>query len=244
MFNEEERTKQFDLVSFLGFLAWMFLGASLFAVPLLMIAPVIMGMSSEDYLASGLLNEHQYIVAVLSHTLGVILFVFLYKKTIKDDFKNFISKWWKFLIVIIVGFGLLYLSNYLMGIIYEKLGLGGQTSQNQQGIIDALNGSTVPFVVMYTVILAPIFEEIVFRKLFYTALKKFTKLPSWAIVLIISAAFAFIHVSDAQSLVFFPQYFVLALLITGAYALTKENLFVSIGLHFLNNFVAVLEILL
>ena len=131
-----------------------------------------------------------------------------------------------------------------MGIIYEKLGLGGQTSQNQQGIIDALNGSTVPFVVMYTVILAPIFEEIVFRKLFYTALKKFTKLPSWAIVLIISAAFAFIHVSDAQSLVFFPQYFVLALLITGAYALTKENLFASIGLHFLNNFVAVLEILL
>ena len=131
-----------------------------------------------------------------------------------------------------------------MSIIYEMLGLGNQTSQNQQGIIEALHGSTVPFVIIFTVILAPIFEEIVFRKLFFTTLKKYTKLPTWAIVLIISSVFAFIHVTDFESLVFFPQYFVLALIITSAYAITKENLFVSTGLHFLNNVVAVLEILL
>ena len=244
MFNEEERIKPFDLFAFLSFFAWLFLGPSIFAVPLLMIAPLIMGISTEEYLATGLLNEHQYIVAVLSHILGIVGFVLLYKKTIKTDCKNFVSKLWLFLIIIFVGFGLLYASNYLMSWLYNELGLGGQTSQNQQGIIDALHGSTAPFVIIYTVILAPIFEEIVFRKLFYTVLKKYTKIPVWAIVIIISSVFAFIHVSDLESLVFFPQYFVLALIITGAYAITKENLIVSTGLHFLNNIVAVSEIFL
>ena len=50
--------------------------------------------------------------------------------------------------------------------------------------------------------------------------------------------------TDIDSLVFFPQYFVLSLVITIAYAITKENLFASMGLHFLNNVLAVLEILL
>lgn len=244
MFNEENRSEKFDLIAFLVFFAWLFLGSSLFAVPLMIIAPIIMKISPEEYASNiQLVTEHSYIVGVIAHTLGTVAFVILYKKIIKADAINFKSSWLKNIIIIIVGFGLLYLSNYLMGILYELLGLGGQTSQNQQGIIDALHGSTVPFVIIYTVILAPIFEEVVFRKLFFTTLRKYTKLPVWAIVLIISAAFAFIHVSDFASIVFFPQYFVLALLITGAYAISKENLFVSTGLHFLNNIVAVLEIL-
>ena len=244
MFSEENRTEKFDLISALAFFAWLFLGASLFAVPLMIIAPLILNMSPEEYASNvQLVTEHSYIVGVIAHILGIVAFVLLYKKIIKQDAVNFKSNWIKYIIIIVVGFVLLYLSNYLMGYLYELLGLGGKTSQNQQGIIDALHGSTVPFVIIYTVILAPIFEEIVFRKLFFTALKKYTKLPIWAIVLIISAVFAFIHVSDLESLVFFPQYFVLALLITGAYAIAKENLFVSTGLHFLNNIVAVLEIL-
>lgn len=245
MFSEEQRSRKFDLISFLAFFGWLFLGASFFAIPLVIIAPMIMGMTPDEYLASeNLINEHQYIVAVIAHTIGTVAFIFLYKKVLKEDWNNFKSKWLKYLIIILVGFGLLYFSNNLMAMIYDYFGLGGQTSQNQQGIIDALHGSTVPFVVIYTVILAPIFEEIVFRKLFYNVLRKYTKLPTWAIVLIISFVFAFIHVTDVESLVFFPQYFVLALIITGAYAITKENIFVSIGLHFLNNLVAVLEILL
>ena len=115
---------------------------------------------------------------------------------------------------------------------------------NQEQIVKALQGSTKTFVIIYTVILAPIFEEILFRKLLFTALKKCTKFPIWAIVLIVSTLFAFMHVSDLESLVFFPQYFVLAVIITTSYAISKENLFVSTGMHFLNNLVAVLEILL
>ena len=245
MFNEEYRNKSFDLLSFIVFFCWLFLGASIFAIPMMYIGSIASGLTLEEYISNTtLINEHQYIVAVIAHTVGTIVFTILYKSQVKEDAINFKSKWWKYIILIIIGFGLLYISNYIMSIIYEMLGLGNQTSQNQQGIIEALHGSTVPFVIIFTVILAPIFEEIVFRKLFFTTLKKYTKLPTWAIVLIISAVFAFIHVTDFESLVFFPQYFVLALIITSAYAITKENLFVSTGLHFLNNVVAVLEILL
>ena len=105
-------------------------------------------------------------------------------------------------------------------------------------------GSTRGFVILYTVILAPIFEEIVFRKLLFYVFRKNTKLPMWAVVLIVSCLFAGIHVTDVESFIFFPQYFVLALIITSAYAFTKENLYVCIGLHFLNNLVSVLEIIL
>ena len=242
---DERFEKRKNLIAFLSFFSWLFLGASILAVPMLMVAPVILGIPAEEYLSNTkLITEHTYIPAVIANTAAVIVYVIMFKNVIKNDGNNFKTSWWKFLILIVVGFLLLLLSNFIMTIVYEKLGLGDQTSQNQQGIIDALNGSTKPFVIIYTVILAPIFEEIVFRKLFYTTFRQYTKLPAWAIVLIISAIFAFIHVTDFESLVFFPQYFVLALIITGAYAISKENLLVSIGLHFLNNLLAILEILI
>ena len=241
------KEKRFNLIAFLGFFSWLFLGSLFFVIPLYIIGPKVSGLSLFDYLSNiKVVTEHTYIPAAIANIFGVFIFVMLFYKTIKTDALNFKNKWLKCIIIIVCGFILLLASNYLMGYIYELLGFGeDDTSSNQQGIIDALNGSTKYVVIFYTVILAPIFEEIIFRKLFYNALRMNTKLPAWAIVLIISIVFAGIHVmTDLESLVYFPQYFVLAFIITGAYALTKENIFVSIGLHFLNNLFAVLEILL
>ncbi len=244
MTYNKEKSRQFDLISFLGFFGWLFLGASLFAVPMFIIAPMVLDIPYDEYLSNmQLVTEHTYIPATIAHILGIALFAILYRKVIKEDLINFKNKWWQYLLIIFGAFGLLFLSNILMNIIYQSLGIT-DTSNNQESIIAALTGSTKPFVIVYTVILAPIFEEVVFRKLFYNCLKKYTKLPIWAIVLIISAVFAFVHVSDLESLMFFPQYFVLALIITATYAITKENLLACIGLHFLNNLWAVLEILL
>lgn len=243
MLERSNKTK--DLFWLLLFLAWLFLGATVLAIPMFIIGPLVSGLTFEEYIYNTqLITEHTYIPATIAHILGIILFVILYKQIIKNDSSNFKKNWWKYIIVVIIGFVLLYISNILLEKVYDALGFEGETSQNQQSIIDALSGSTKYFVLLYTIILAPIFEEIVFRKLFFTVLKKFTKLPSWAIVLIISAVFAFIHVSDIESLKFFPQYFVLAIIITTSYAITKENIFVSTGLHFLNNLVAVIEIII
>ena len=245
MFNEENRSESFDLIAFLGFFAWLFLGASIFSIIFIFGASLITNQTFEEYV-NGMesFTEYNYIFFVISHTIGSVAVVLLYKKYLKDKVIDFKSKWIKYLIIIIGGFILLYFSNILITHIYDLLGFGGKTSQNQEQIVEALHGRTKTFVIIYTVILAPIFEEILFRKLLFTALKKCTKFPIWAIVLIVSTLFAFMHVSDLESLVFFPQYFVLAIIITTAYAISKENLFVSTGLHFLNNLVAVIEILL
>lgn len=243
-FKKENR---FNLLSFIIGFFWLLAGSMFFIVPLYVIGPKISGLSFSEYIQNTeLIAEHSYIPGCLGHMLGITLFVILFKKTIIDDSKSFKNNWWKYLIVIVLGAVLLYASGLLMNWIYELCGKSpDETSQNQQSIINALHGSTKIFVIMFTTILAPIFEEIVFRKLFYNTLKQNTRLPIWAIVLIISTVFAGIHVmSDIESLIYFPQYFILALIITTAYAVTKENIFVSIGLHAVNNILSVLEILL
>ena len=239
--------KKLNLIAFLGFFSWLFLGSLFFIIPLYIIGPKVSGLPLLEYLSNiKLVTEHSYIPAAIASIFGVFVFIMLFMKTIKLDFINFKQSWIKCILIIVIGSIVLLISTYLMSYIYSLLGFSeDDTSSNQQGIIDALNGSTKYIVIFYTVILAPIFEEIIFRKLFYNALRLNTKLPAWLIVIIISIVFAGIHViSDIESLVFFPQYFVLAFIITGAYAITKENIFVSIGLHFVNNLLAVLEILL
>lgn len=242
-FKEEKR---FNLFAFLGFAAWLFIGSLFFMIPLYIIGPKVSGLSLFDYLSNEqLIIEHSYVITTIANLFAIFVFVILFLNTIKKDGLNFKNNLLKYIIIIVVGFLLLIALNYLMNWIYGLLGFGeDDTSQNQQAIIDALNGSTKYFVIIYTVIIAPIFEEIIFRKLFYNTLRLNTKLPVWAIVIIISIAFSLIHVTDVESLVYFPQYFVLAFIITGAYAITKENIFVSTGLHFLNNLLAVLGIIL
>lgn len=246
MIQNVNKEKYFHIFAFLGFFLWLFAGSVFFIVPIYVIGPKVSGLPLMEYINNiQLVTEHTYIPASLAHFLGIIIFIILYKKAIKDDAINFKNKWLKNVLVIVVGFVLLYLSNIALQFIYDHFKItDAETSANQQGIIDALFGSTRGFVILYTVILAPIFEEIVFRKLLFNVFRKNTKLPMWAVVLIVSCLFAGIHVTDVESFIFFPQYFVLALIITSAYAFTKENLYVCIGLHFLNNLVSVLEIIL
>lgn len=244
MFNANENNVKFDTLSFLLFLAWVLLGASLLSYPLLLIGPMITNLSLEEYKETVFMS-HTYIPACIAGIIGIVAYCILYRKSIVKDGFNFKNKWWKYIILILASAAILYYLNVFFEFIYPLLGVPkDETSQNQQAIIDALNGSTKIFVIIYTVIVAPIIEEIVFRKLFYNVLKRYTKLPVWAIVLIISFVFAFIHVSDLASIKFLPQYFVLAFVITGVYAITKENIFASISLHGINNLIAVLQIVL
>lgn len=247
MINYLKEEKRLNLVAFLGFFAWLMLGTLFFMIPFYVIGPKVSGLSFIEYASNmELIIQHNYYPNAVANIFAIFVFIILFYQTIKLDIINFKQKWIKCVLVIIIGTIVLYASSYLMNNIYSLLGFGeDETSSNQQIIVKSLNSPAKYMVIFFTVILAPIFEEIIFRKLFYNSLRMNTKLPVWAIVLIISTVFAGIHViTDIESLVFFPQYFVLALIITGAYAITKENIFVSIGLHFANNVIAVLEILL
>lgn len=225
---------------------WLFLGATFFLIPMISIGARASDLSLMEYLENqDLIQIHSTVCSCVGHLLGISLFAILFTQLIKSDLISFKKNWLKYILIIVIGFGVLYGLTILMNYIYSLFGFGeDDTSANQELIIKILNSDAKLYMIIYSGILAPIFEEIVFRKLFYKALKENTKLPCWAIVLIISVVFALIHVTDKASLVYFPQYFVLALIITASYAISKENLFVSTGLHFLNNLLAILEILL
>ncbi len=238
--------KKQSIFAFAIFFIWLFIGAMFFMIPMIAIGIRESGLPMTEYFTNiDLVSSHSIVASCVSHLLGITVFIIMYGSLIKKDAINYKNQWLKNTLFIVIGFIMLYALTYLMGYIYFLLGFDeDDTSQNQQTIISILNSNGKIYMIIYSVILAPILEEIVFRKLFYTALRENTKLPMWAIVLIISTVFAFIHVSDIESIVYFPQYFVLALIITLSYALTKENIFVSLGLHFLNNLLGVLEILL
>ena len=96
----------------------------------------------------------------------------------------------------------------------------------------------VIYYVLYTVIFAPIAEEIVFRGVILKTL--FEKKP-WIGLLVSSVLFAALHnITDAFS---FINYFTIGLLFGGVYMITKDVKW-SILAHIINNAIAGLFVLL
>ncbi len=225
------------LITFLVALIWLFVGASFF------ILPIVFKYKGTNFDINNLEGE-LFLLSSIASLLGIGVIVSLFFKQFKDDIFSWKKNWLKNIIIIIVGIGIIIGSSYLFEFIYSCLNIEG-TSENQNIIVNALKSSDMGYVVIYSVILAPIFEEIVFRKLLFSTLRKNTKFPLWACVLVSAVFFALIHVvSDLQSMVFFFEYFALALVISSSYALSNENIYVTILLHFLNNLISLLMILL
>jgi len=56
-------------------------------------------------------------------------------------------------------------------------------------------------------------------------------MPKIVVIILSACVFAALHATD----IFFFQYLFLALVLTCSYALFKNNIIISIGIHFLNN---------
>ncbi|MDD4000135.1 MAG: CPBP family intramembrane metalloprotease [Bacilli bacterium] len=161
--------------------------------------------------------------------LAIIMIIFL-RKDLANSWLEFKSNWKSNLLTIIFGFVIIYLLNYAMVLIYDLLGVSG-TSENQETIISSLESSTAILMVLTVMLLAPFVEEILFRKLLYGVIEvKFRLKPIFAVI-ISAIIFSALHAVD----IFFFQYFTMALVLCTTYALSKNNIYVPIGIHFLNN---------
>ena len=67
-----------------------------------------------------LITEHSYVIACIAHVIGIICFIFFFKSVLKEDAILFKNKWLKSIIIIVIGTVLLYVSGYLMDLIYLK----------------------------------------------------------------------------------------------------------------------------
>jgi membrane protease YdiL (CAAX protease family) len=102
---------------------------------------------------------------------------------------------------------------------------------NQKLIESAVESSTGIFMVLSVFLLAPFVEEMLFRKFLYGIFEDKLRLRPLFAILISAILFAAMHAVD----IFFFRYLPLALVLCIAYSLSKNNIFVPMGIHFLNN---------
>lgn len=144
----------------------------------------------------------------------------------KDTKKNFLK--------ILIWFGILYAASYAISIVYQILNITGQS--DNESLLTLMMDSDAKILFLITiVIIGPFVEEVLYRKLIFDTVEKTFKLkPIFAIVISV-LIFALIHVSDAENIIYVFQYIAMAIPITLSYHLSKNNLFVSYGVHVCNN---------
>lgn len=175
-----------------------------------------------------------FITQALGYLLPLVLCLILLKRMFLIDIKNFNNDIVKNVVIIIVGFFGILIATMILGIIYKALGILGDSS-NQEILEYAFNNGAKPILFVMTVILAPIFEELIFRK-FIIGLLESLGANKWLAFAISTIVFAGIHViSDPESYIFIFQYLALSAIITLAYIKSNNNIVVSTIIHVLNN---------
>ena len=153
----------------------------------------------------------------------------------KDTKKNFLK--------ILMWFGILYAASYAISIVYQILNITGQS--DNESLLTLMMDSDAKILFLITiVIIGPFVEEVLYRKLIFDTVEKTFKLkPIFAIVISV-LIFALIHVSDAENIIYVFQYIAMAIPITLSYHLSKNNLFVSYGVHVCNNLIVAIGYLI
>ena len=160
--------------------------------------------------------------------IAFVVFLVMYRKRIKDDFKRLTGKQWGLLVL--AGVALL-LINAGLSTLLETMGV---EMSNQDNLAESMGALLVPTAVM-TAVLAPVVEEFVFRY----SLGSLIKNPI-VFVIVSSLLFAVLHAMNAAIIL----YIVLGLFFSLAYIKTDKNIVASIFLHFFNNFIGTIGLIL
>ena len=105
------------------------------------------------------------------YLVGLVIILLLAKPYLLQDLESSRNNTKKFFVFIGQGILIYYVGNVIGNILTELLGITGD-SENQKTIVALLQSKYVAIVLLTTVILAPLIEEIVFRKLFRFAFQE------------------------------------------------------------------------
>ena len=127
------------------------------------------------------------------------------------------------------------LFNYLAG-----------SSDNQNTIIKIMATSARIPMILSTIILAPVIEELIFRKAIFEALRKYSLIPCYIVSIL---CFAIPHmlsgsVSFGIWMLQLTPYVILGGMLCFIYHITNHNVYTSICAHMLNNILAVILVLI
>lgn len=177
-----------------------------------------------------------------------LIVVFLFRKTLITDFKDFKKNFKSYFKIIIkywlIGMGIMILANFLINYVFFK----GSIPVNEQLNRDSLLKYPI-YSIITLVILGPISEEIIFRANFRNSIKN-DKL----FIIITSLLFGAMHLlayfdtlqsiaSSWQQLLYLIPYTALGFVFAYVYIKTK-NIYSAIMIHMLTNILSVGVILL
>lgn len=174
-----------------------------------------------------------------------IILVFI-KKEILRDFK--VAKTWRseWLNIIFVGYAILIAgniaANFLSNILARIFSVTQSDPLNQMFIQDALKSNGVVFMVLSAVLIAPILEELIFRK----AIIDIFNNPKIGLI-VSSIAFGAVHLlmesSIQDALVNGMVYFVMGFVFGYIYLKHQKNVFAPIAIHMVTNTISIIFLL-
>lgn len=217
-------------------LAHYFLGYQIvYPFLLVIIAQVLI----PQQLASGYLPSWYQFSFYLFFLMGIL---YLCKDFIQTEWIQFrttikYKKWFKQLLFF---FLLIYLSNILLSILLSFI-TPQDTSVNQEALQLMLTQTPI-LTISVALVFAPLVEEIIFRGILFNLFKKHGFIIA---ALISSLLFGFIHIlpNSIGDLPFVFVYATMGWIIAYSYHKTG-NIFTAITLHFINNLVAIIGMLL
>ena len=176
------------------------------------------------------------IYLILFQVINVSILFFIYRNELKKEFKDFIKnykkyfneniKYWLFALAI------MYASNLVIGMLKYKMTGSISTSANEEAIRSTLTQAPL-YTFIAASIIAPIIEELTFRKSLRNILK-----CNFLFILISSFIFGGLHVFSSNTTLFDLLYLIpyCAPGVAFAVILVKtDNIFNTISLHFIHN---------
>ena len=175
------------------------------------------------------------ILQLVSTVIGVVLF----REKLVEGFKHFIKR--PFIRDLAIGYAL----RIGLAIAVAHF-IGDVTSDNQEQIEKMMSTNNAVTMFVLVCVVAPILEELVFREAIIGSFKK--SLNVHVLTFISAFLFVLLHAlsNDAAGLIDWTaalMYVPLTIPIVGMYRYYNDNVFASISMHFLNNFIAFLFLL-
>lgn len=198
-------------------------------------------------LSPGASNVASFLIYI-GLTAAVVLLLF---PNIKEDFKAFKNKDATVMVGILTGFGFAFaggiVANAVRNLLEIFLDIPGGEAVNQISIELAMKSAGAPLMILSALILAPIVEELIFRKTIFELSRN-----KWLGLVISSVLFGLIHVSSelmtltsfGHFLYVFVPYVFMGAGFGVAYIVYKQNVLTTIGAHMLWNLFAIISVFL
>lgn len=178
------------------------------------------------------------------YILTAIGFYFLYRSVIHEELKPLKEAGVRgSLSFILQGVIVMYLVQITVGVILSFTGLF-EVSENQDVLVEFLNFSplTQIAVALFGIVLAPITEELLFRRSLFNFLK--TKGPVAAAVLLTSGLFGLVHaVSELSNIVVMIPYIAIGIVLQ-LYYIKTQSVGVTMAMHAIYNGISIATLIL